>query len=393
MLRNRTRALVASLMIAIQALTLPTVATAKTAKLPKNTMDLGKYANAAVSQNGSPVINSTPISIQPQIVPSPRTMVEQQLSEYQQAQLTPDELRRLKSSELTTARITASPYVSNPEPVVRTLAVSLNPGETPPIIRLSKNLLTTIVFTDTDGNPFYIEKVALNRAQFSDSVSVPQNNGGGGTQYQTQQQANNGQAGGQQTANVTYDQNGQPVVAQQQPQATATQQPTVQPTNILTIEPLDAVAYSNMAVTLKGKSMPVIFLLTAGQDAVDIRVDARIPGRSPDAPYKIGTFNQPTPDIDTDALAILDGSIPQDATTLIASDPAVRGWEYNDQLYVKTRFDVLYPAYTSKASTPDGLNIFRFPSRTNNTVTFMQRNGQPVTVTFEESPYSDVQSQ
>lgn len=388
MLNKRLSVFAASVLIALQAFTLPTTASAaksKAATLPKNSLDLGNYANSVVTQTGSPVINNTPIAIQPQIVPSPRTMVQQQLSEYEQAQLTPDELRRLKASEITNARITATPYVSNPEPVVRTLAVSLNPGETPPIIRLSKNLLTTIVFTDNDGNPYYIEKVALNRNQFSDSVSVPQN--------AAQQQTNNTQPSGAPTGtapNVAYDQNGQPIAAPQQ-QSVASQQPVSKPTNILTIEPLDAVAYSNMAVTLKGKDMPVIFLLTAGQDAVDIRVDARIPGRSPDAPYKIGSFNQPTPEIDTDALAILDGSIPQDAVSLIANDPAVRGWEYNDQLYVKTRFDVLYPAYTSKASTPDGLNIFRFPSRTNNTVTFMQRNGQPVTVTFEESPYSDLE--
>lgn len=353
------------------------------AKLPPNSIDLANYANGMVGGTGaSPVISNTPIPIQPQIAPSQSTVLQQQIDEYQQSQLTPSQMQALKEAELTNARITSTPYLSNPEPIVRTLAVNLNPGETPPILRLSKDMLTTIVFTDNEGNPFYIEKIALNRNKFSDSVSVPAqgNMGGAGGGMQN----NMGNTSGADPNNPQSTQ----VMDNGTGTANSAQAPTIKPTNILTIEPLEAVSYGTMSVTLKGKSMPIIFLLTTGQNSVDVRVDARIPGRSPDAPYRVGSFAAPAPDIDTNALAILDGAIPADAISLISSDSAASGWEYNDSLYVKTRLDVLYPAYMSKASTPDGLNIYRFPAKTNNSVTFMQRQGQPVTVTFEESPYS-----
>lgn len=343
--------------------------------LPPNSIDLANYANRVMTgTSGSPVIANAPLDLQPQIVPSTTSMVQQQVDEYQQSQLTPQQLMTIKDIELKKARVTASPYNNNPNPVVRTLAVTLNPGETPPIIRVAKNLLTTIVFTDNDGNAWEIEKVALNRNQFSDAASRPADDQGdaqqGGGQAATQ---SGGNAANQGNSGYTGE---------------SLAKTPKKGTNILTIEPLEAVSYGNMSVTLKGKTMPVIFLLTAGQSDVDVRVDARIPGRSPDAPYKVGSFNNPTPDIDSNALSFLDGTIPSGAVPLIANDPAAQAWEYGNSLYVKTRLDVLYPNYHSRASTPDGINIYRFDSQTLNSVTLMQRQGQPVTVTFDESPYS-----
>lgn len=346
--------------------------------LPPNSIDLANYASSLNNGMISPVIASSPMDLQPQIVPSTMSMVQQQVDEYQQSQLTPQQLMAIKDIELKKARVTASPYNNNPNPIVRTLAVTLNPGETPPIIRVSKNLLTTIVFTDNDGNAWEIEKVALNRNQFSDSASKPMN-----TESSAQPSTNQTSAG--QTSNNGASSNDQAGTGYTGESLDRTPK---KGTNILTIEPLEAIAYGNMSVTLKGKTMPIIFLLTAGQPDVDIRVDARIPGRSPDAPYKVGSFNNPTPDIDNNALAFLDGTIPSDAVSLIANDPAAQAWEYGNSLYVKTRLDVLYPNYHSRASTPDGINIYRFDSQTLNSVTLMQRQGQPVTVTFEESPYS-----
>lgn len=292
------------------------------------------------SPSVSPAISAAPYDIQDEIVPSTRSMVANQVTEYQQSQLTPEEMYRLKAIELEKQRIGSNPYLSIPEPVVRSLAVSLNPGETPPVIRISKNMLTTIVFTDNDGNPWLIDKVSLNRSQFSDA------------------------------ANATD----------------GADQPR---TNILTLEPNDTISYGNVSITLSGKALPVIFMLAAGQPAVDIRVDARIPGRNPDAAYVAGVSSiRVQTDIDNDALGFLDGTIPDQAEPLIASDVAAQGWDHNNALYVKTRLDVLYPAYSSRASTADGINIYRFDNTTpNNSITLMQRRGQPVTVSFEPAPY------
>lgn len=301
---------------------------------PPTTIDFGEVSN-------SPAIQQAPSSVQGEVTPSTSSLVADQLQQYEMSQLTPQQLYQLKELELEKERIASSPYLNTPNPVVRSIAVSLNPGETPPVVRVSKNMLTSIVFTDGEGNPWYIEKVSLNRNQFSDEGGAP---GEGAEQA---------------------------------------------PTNILTLEPTEAIAYGNVSVTLKGKALPVILLVASGQQDVDVRVDARIPGRNPDAVYRPGvSAAQVTASIDNDALSFLDGAIPIDAEPLISSDQAAQGWKYNNALYVKTRMDILHPNYMSRASTSDGVSIYRFDgSNVNGSVTLMQRHGQPVTVSFSPAPY------
>lgn len=304
---------------------------------PPTTIDVNVPGNSV----SSPAIAIAPPSVRDEIVKSTRSMVADQVAEHQYSQLTPEEMYRIKSIELEKERIGANPYLSIPEPVVRSLAVSLNPGEQPPLVRVSKDMLTSIVFTDNDGQPWYIDKVTINRNQFSDAANMPEG------------------------ANEA------------------------KPTNILTLEPNENFVFGNVSIALKGKALPVILILASGQPTVDMRVDARISGRNPDAAYVPGVSAvRAHTDIDNDALSFLDGSIPELAEPLIASDVAAQGWEHNNSLYVKSRLDVLFPAYSSRASTADGVNIYRFDTTTpNNSITLMQRQGQPVTVTFEPAPY------
>lgn len=322
----------------VALLTLFFYGAANAALPPPTTIDV----NGGGSSVTSPAIAIAPPSVRDELVKSTRSMVADQVAEYQYSQLTPEEMYRIKSIELEKERIGANPYLSIPEPVVRSLAVSLNPGEQPPLVRVSKDMLTSIVFTDNDGQPWYIDKVTINRNQFSDAANMPSG----------------------ETGEVT-------------------------PTNILTLEPNENFVFGNVSITLKGKALPVILILASGQPTVDMRVDARIPGRNPDAAYVPGVSAvRAQTDIDNDALAFLDGSIPDLAEPLIASDTAAQGWEHNNALYVKSRLDVLFPAYSSRASTADGVNIYRFDTTTpNNSITLMQRHGQPVTVSFEPAPY------
>lgn len=310
---------------------------AHAATTPPNTLDLGQ----------SPIIQQAPAQVQPLLVPSIPTMVQNQVQEYIGAQPTPSQMQYLKENNLNIARVTASPYVEIPRPVVRSVAVNLAPGEQPPIIRLAKGMLTSIVITDNEGNPWPIEKSVINAAQISD--------------------------------HTTLDQNGE--------------------TNIITIEPNEAITWSNISVTLKGKAIPVMFLLASGQPEVDMRVDARVPGVSPLARSAAGEYvgeigpHSAISEIDNAALHFLDGSIPSVAERMQASTTGAQAWIYNDSLYVKTRYDVLYPSYHSKASTGEGTHVYRFDNAISpvgvSTITFTQRGGQPVNISFEkvETPY------
>lgn len=310
---------------------------AQAAKLPPNTLDM----------NQSPVIQQAPTQVQPFLVPSVPSMVQNQIQEYISAQPTPAQMQYIKENNLNIARVTASPYVEIPRPVVRSMAVNLAPGEQPPIVRLAKGMLTSIVITDNEGNPWPVEKSVINATQLTDHTTISENG----------------------------------------------------ETNIITIEPNEAITWSNISITLKGKSTPVMMLLASGQPEVDMRVDARVPGVSPLARNTAGEYvgeigpHSAVSEIDNAALHFLDGNIPSVAERLTASTNGAQAWLYNNSLYVKTRYDVLYPSYFSKASTGEGTHVYRFDNITSaiglSTVTFTQRGGQPVTISFEkvETPY------
>lgn len=334
-----------------------TISVAVNAAAPVNTLDL------------SDVPITSPY-IEDQIVPSNSTLVERQVSAFEQLNLTPQQMQVLKKLNLETERQKATPYINLPTPVVRSLAVSLEPGKTPPVIRMSANMLTTINFIDANGDPWPIESVSLNRSQFDDSITQSQINIGEEGQQQAQQQM--------QPSQPRYDENGQLISQQPQKQE-------VNKTNILTLFPKSAVAYSNVAITLEGKPLPVILLLASGQPEVDIRVDARMNGVSPKSTRdRPSTGYVKSLSIDEDSLGFLDGIIPADAYSMASSNNNVQAWEFNDELYVRTSLDVLYPEYTSRVGSRDGSRVYRFNGNPTNIV-FTQVNGQPVTVSFENN--------
>lgn len=311
---------------------------ANAANLPPNTITIDTQQN--------PVLSRFPTDITQYVAPSIPSMVNTEIQDYLSSQLTPQQMGSIKATELEKNRVLATPYVDVPRPVIRSMAVNLGAGETPPVIRLAKNMITNIVLTDSDGNPWAIEKIVVNGQQFINHTSL-------GTNEQGE---------------------------------------TVE-TNIVTLEPTTAVSWSNMTVVLKGKTIPVMFILTAGQPEVDMRVDAHVQGRSPNAQYKVGSsIVRNVTDIDNNSLNFLDGSIPAEAEELKTNDPAVRAWELNGKVYARTRFDVLYPAYSAKASTAEEMHIYRFDNVLSEigsaTLTFTQRSGQPVTVRLEKNPNS-----
>lgn len=310
---------------------------------PPNTIDLNQEFGASFTPTDYAVAvehSGAPSDLVSEVIPSTRQMVAEQVVDYENSQLTPAQLQRLKEQDLARQRIQATPYTNLAKPVVRSISPDLSPGVSPPVIRVSKNILTSVVFTDLDGNPWNIEKVMLNRNQFDDAAGYSQD----------------AEAGKR--------------------------------TNILTLEPIQAIEYGNVTVQLEGKSLPVIFLLTSGQAEVDVRLDVRMKGANPSAAMSSPQGGlRASADIDDAALSFLDGSIPSDAESLLSSDSEVRAWEYGGATYVKTRLDVLYPAYNSRATSPDGVNIYRFDGSSRYSLSLLQRGGRPVSVTLSEMPY------
>lgn len=297
------------------AMLLASISLAATANtMPPNT--LGQQSNQP----------SPPVPLQV-IYPSISTIVESQISDVEELQLSPAQAKRLKELNLRREQQRATPYNNVPTPVTRTLPINLDPGVTPPVIRLARGQLSTLVFSDGSGQPWFIDSVAMNRQLFTD----------GRTQAQTD----------------------------------------AAPTNILSIEPLTPAAYGNVTVSLKGLSTPVIFVLTSGQAEVDMRVDAKVPGRNPDG-YTVSEIVD-MPKIDESLTGFLDNVPPKDAIRLrVSGMTGVDAWFYRNDLYVRAKGNVQYPAYIGAARSTSGMSVYKF-NGAHSSVTLLS-GGEAVTV-------------
>lgn len=264
--------------------------------------------------------------------------IERKVQELGKLQLTNEQVRVLKQYIIDQQRHVATPYPMTAKPVTRSIGLSLNPGESPPALRLSSGMLTSIVFTDNAGQPWNIEKISLNRALFNDGV------------------------------------------------AASTKEDDVTETNVLSLEPLTPVAYGNIAITLKGLTTPIIFLLTTGQNDVDFRVDAKVPGISPDTKYSGFSgysASRISTTIDDMALMFVDGVPPAEAIEQQTKNPDVKAWVYGEDVVIRTMNQVIYPAYRTSVRASNGMTVYKFDGDVRNIT--LSKEGKPVTI-FVEQP-------
>lgn len=269
------------------------------------------------------------------VYPSRREVVEDTIKEAEDASFTTRDLNRLKRLELTRDRAKASPYITPAKPVTRTIPVNLDPGVQPRVIRLSRGLLTSIVFSDRAGNPWEIVGVRTNRQIFND-----------------------GHEGKQQDEGDRPD------------------------GNVLMLEPLTTAAYGNVSVTLKGLPTPVIFTLATGQKEVDVRIDAKIPGANPDAGDNV--VMEGPPGIDDALTAFLDGVPPDTAQKMrVEGASDTEAWMYEGHMYVRTKGAAQYPVYMSAARSTNGISVYRY-EQFYDSVTFTA-GGRAITAFVEQT--------
>ena len=270
----------------------------------------------------------------PQVVyPSPAQISESMVRELEQLQLTPEQTVRIKQLYLQRESYNATPYVAPANPITRTLAVNLEPGVAPPVIRLSRGQQSSVVFSDVNGNPWTIKRVSLNRELFTD--------GRQGREGASKEES---------------------------------------PTNVLPIEPLTPMAYGNVSVQLNGLPTPIIFTLISGQADVDVRVDAKVPGHNPDAGTTVSVTSMPT--IDGDLTYFMDGTPPEEAKRLrVRGLEGTTAWVYRNNLYVRTHATAQYPAYRTAARSTSGVSVYRYVGL-HDTVTLLA-GGRAVTIFIE----------
>jgi len=218
--------------------------------------------------------------------------------------LTPEQIQTLNNMLDDTQRAqAAAPYNAPPMPTSTSLLVNLDPGATPPVIRLSKGFVSSLVFIDSTGAPWPIEAYDL---------------------------------GNPSAFNIKWDTK----------------------SNTLMIQAMATYTYGNLAVKLQNLNTPVMLTLVPGQKQIDYRVDLRIQGMGPFAKPNIGGSGLPG-QADQQLLDILDGIAPSNAKQLNVPGGLADAWLQKNVLFVRTRFDLISPGWISKMSSADGTNAYK----------------------------------
>lgn len=268
--------------------------------------------------------------------------MQEKVDTVQALQLNRDQVAGLKKSLLEQEKSRSTPYPTTAIPVTRSLNIKFDAGLTPPIVRLSANMLTTLVFSDGVGNPWDIQSVSLNGKFFK--------------------------VNGDYSSSNEKNENAETSIVK----------------NILSIEPLSATAYSNVIVTLEGLDKPVILMLTTGQAEVDMRVDARVSGVNPNRVAKTTNASTigATSTLDDAALLFVDGTPPEAAQLMKTSKRDVDAWLYEDEIIVRTRNTVIYPAFKSSSMSASGMSVYRFDADVSDVI-ISDNYGKPQTIHIE----------
>ena len=224
------------------------------------------------------------------------------------------------------------------------LPVSLGPGAKVPTIVLSPGYVTTISIVGEDGSPWSVTSRQIGGGSSFTVSAVSQDMGAPRGLHQSGGQAVTRPAAAKTTSNTsgtgsaTTGTGPKPV-------------PDRLPSNLLTISPLYFGSSSNMVLTLKGVSTPLMVNVVAdGSHAktVDGMVTLRVDQHGPDAPPPM--YAPPPPSaVNPDLMLFLSQTPPKGAVRLHASGMlGVKAWAWNGRVIVRTHIPLLSPAWTAE---------------------------------------------
>lgn len=264
-------------------------------------------SQAIAAEKGVPPAGQ-PIPNLPKLPPSISQEAYKAVTE-EAAPLTPDQIRALRKLVDDAERAAAAPPRFVPKPVSTSVTALLTPGATPPVIRLSSNFVTSLLFVDQFGSPLNVIDVT---------------------------------PGGADAFTITWSQT-----------------PT-KFTNKVDISPKSTYANGNVSVLVEGINTPISLTLVSGQHEVDYRVDVRVKGRFVSGGNSSSASDHPEGASPT-MLTLLDGVAPDGAKPLISSNSDVQAWDYHNRFYVRTGLTLLSPAYINTMRSADGTTIYEIP--------------------------------
>ena len=237
------------------------------------------------------------------------------------------------------------------------LPVSLGPGAKVPTIILSPGYVTTISIVGEDGSPWPVTSRQIGGGTSFTVSAVSQDMGA--PRGQTVAKSRSGTPQG-----VAPKQGVAPLQGVGAAASTSSRLvPDRLPSNLLTISPLYFGSSSNMMLTLKGVSTPLMVNIVAdGPHAktVDGMVTLRVDQHGPDAPPPM--YAPPPPSaVNPDLMLFLSQTPPKGAVRLRASGMfGVKAWAWNGRVIVRTHIPLLSPAWTAEVRQ-DGEMVYDLP--------------------------------
>lgn len=217
-----------------------------------------------------------------------------------------------------------------PAPVFSSLMVDLQPGGSPPAIRLSAGYVSSVVFLDSTGAPWPIRAYDV-----GDPASF----------------------------NIVWDSESKDQTSM---------------SNTLMIQAMSLYKDGNLAVMLQGLNTPVMLSLIPGQKEVDYRVDVQIPGYGPFATEEKSTYVKETnPVLGT----VINNISPPNSKILRVSGGRAKAWLFGDMMYVRTTLPIVSPAWVSVMKGASGtVSAYELPK---SPVILVLDNGRLRTLTVE----------
>jgi len=217
--------------------------------------------------------------------------------------LSPDQIKEVMRKFEETQYAVVPPSYGQPKGEVAVTTVSLDPGAEPPEIMVAVGYVTTVTVLDASGQPWPIQDIGV-----GGNFDVPQ------------------------------------------PETNS---------HIIRIAPMTRFGYGNLSVRLKDLPTPVTFRVSAGNDIVHYRYDARIPRMGPNA--KIALIQKVKIVAGDDVImSVLDNAIPSNASKLTVSgtDKRTAAYRIGERVFVRTPLTLLSPSWDASVSSADGTTVY-----------------------------------
>lgn len=243
--------------------------------------------------------------------------------------MSPDQIQMLLDKYKATREVSETRIGGSPKPEVTVQTVALDPGVTPPIIKLSPGHVTSVNMLDMTGQPWPVQDVS-----WGGNFEVISPGEGG---------------------------------------------------HLIRISPMAAHEVGNMSVQLVGLKTPVTFTLQTQLEVVQYRFDARIPEYGPQATMPIidpGLTIQAGGD---KALTyILDGTPPSGTEKMKVSgvDGRTSVFKLGQNMYVRTPLTLLSPGWNASVKSADGMTVYVV---NNSPVFLLSDRGKMVRAIVEEN--------